>query len=332
MSRPTPRNAAGPTTVPHGTPPASPSHDMNKKRLGRGLAALLGPVEVTPKTVEIQPENPIKPQTEPTTGLLSIKCSGIIPNNYQPRQSFDDRTIDELSSSIAQSGLMQPVVVRRSSGGGYELVAGERRWRAAIKAGLESIPAIVRDLSDEDAAAWAVVENVQREDLNAIDKGWALRRMGERFGLTQEQIAERIGIERSSVANLVRLTELESEVADLVRTGGLQAGHAKVLLALPAGAGRVELAKRAAEEAWSVRQTEGAVKKWAAGVIRLPDPVPGQDAKRAVLADLERRLGQYLGTKVAIRPARGDKGSIELEYYGLDHFDGMLRRMGFDQA
>ena len=331
MTRPAPRTLNAQATVPHGTS-SNTTNEANKRRLGKGLAALLGPVEIAPKPVDTRPNTDATENNQTPSGLLTIKCSEIIPNKYQPRQTFDDRTIQELSASIAQTGLMQPVVVRRSSGGGYELVAGERRWRAAIKAGLESIPAILKELSDEEAAAWAVVENVQREDLNPIDKGWALRRMSERFGLTQEQIAVRIGIERPSVANLVRLTELETEIADLVRAGGLQAGHAKVLLALPAGAGRVELAKRAAEEAWSVRQTEGAVKKWAAGVIRLPDPTPSHDAKRAVLADLERRLGQYLGTKVSIRPSRGDKGSIELEYYGLDHFDGMLRRMGFDQA
>lgn len=297
-------------------------------RLGKGLSALITaqPQEVRPTVEKIEPKG--------SDRLVEIKINGIVPNRFQPRQVFNDSSLDELVDSVRKTGVMQPVIVRSSSDGSYELVAGERRWRAAMRAGLETIPAIVRALSDQETAEWAVVENVQREDLNAIDKGWALRRMAERFAMSHEQIASRLSMDRSSVANLIRLTELEQEIADLVVRGKFGSGHAKALLGIPPGETRLGLARVAAKEEWSVRQLEKHARNLAMeAASRIAKASETDDAKKAVLIDLERQLGQFLGTKVAIHASRkGDRGAIEIEYYGLDHFDGLLRRMGFDRT
>lgn len=310
------------------------------KRLGRGLSALLGgDSEPAP---EAAPE--VARVSTPTLGdkthspLIEVKSALLTPSASQPRQVFDEAGLESLASSIRQSGVMQPVIVRPSGGGShgpitYEIVAGERRWRAAQRAGLETIPALVRNLSDKEVAEWSVVENVQREDLNPIEKGRALRRLGEQFGMTQEQIAQRIGIERSSVANFIRLTELEPEIADLISQGKLGSGHGKALLAVTSGTDRVELARQAAGKSWTVRQLEAAARTRSATGLEGAGLHPTrQPEHEAVLIDLERRLAQYLGTKVKIRSSpKGDRGFVELEFYGLDHFDGLLRRMGFDQ-
>ncbi len=295
-------------------------------RLGKGLSALIGTGQEAQKR---------DTGAEQQDRLVEMKLSGIVPNRYQPRQVFDESSLGELVESVRRTGVMQPVIVRPVAGAvPFELVAGERRWRAAQIAGLSTIPALVRELSDQDAAEWAVIENVQREDLNAIDKGWALRKMAERFGMSQEEIAGRLSIDRSTVANLIRLTELEQEIADLVVRGKFGSGHAKALLGVPSGEHRIRLAKLAEKEGWSVRQLEKQVRESAIDASsRLAPSSDAHDAKRAVLIDLERQLGQYLGTKVQIRASRkGDRGTIEVEYYGLDHFDGLLRRMGFDRS
>lgn len=295
-------------------------------RLGRGLSSLIGTTTDVPRNEE---------RSGSGDRLVEMKLSGIVPNRYQPRQSFDESSLGELVASVRRTGVMQPVIVRPVPGAvPFELVAGERRWRAAQLAGLTTIPALVQKLSDQEAAEWAVVENVQREDLNAIDKGWALRKMAEQFGMSQEEIATRLSIDRSTVANLIRLTDLEAEIAELIVRGRFGSGHAKALLGVPAGEHRIRLAKLAEKEEWSVRQLEKQVREVAlAASAKLAPSHDPEDAKRAVLIDLERQLGQYLGTKVQIRASRrGDRGSIEVEYYGLDHFDGLMRKMGFDRA
>src|SRR5207248_2832206 len=163
-----------------------------------------------------------------------IAVTAIVPSRFQPRKVMDEGAIARLADSIKRSGLMQPVVVR-PAGGGYELIAGERRWRAAKLAGLVQIPALVREVGDEQAAEWGLVENVQREDLNAMERAWALRDLSQKFGLQQSELADRVGLDRSTVANLIRLTELEPEIADLIAKGKLSAGHGKALLMVPAG-------------------------------------------------------------------------------------------------
>jgi len=264
---------------------------------------------------------------------ISVDC--IVPSRFQPRKSIDDAALARLADSIKRSGLMQPVIVRliESSGGGlrkYELVAGERRWRAAQAAGLTHVPALVRELPDEDAAEWALVENVQREDLNPMERAWALKALGERFKLQQGELAERIGLERSTVANLIRLTELEPEIAAMLARSELSAGHGKALLAAPPGEARIRLAGQAAAQGMTVRALEQAAAQLG-GKPRKQGAVAagGGSAERlAALRDLERQIGQQLGTKVQISTdRRGTRGRLAIEFYGLDHFDGLLARL-----
>lgn len=310
----------------------SQSEPTSSRRLGKGLGALLGtsskPVQVEP--VVAQPSSSkgeIRSLGE--NGLLMIDLGKIETNKFQPRRKVSESSIAALADSVRRSGVMQPVVVRRTEAGAYELVAGERRWRAAQLAGLTTIPAVVRELSDADSAEWAVVENVQREDLNAMDRAWALRNLHDRFGRSHQEIAESVGMDRSSVVNLIRLTELEAEVASLVAEGQLSAGHGRALLGIDAGPRRVELAKRCASLGWSVRQCEQAVRATANAGNAVVAPA-AESSRVAVLSDLERRLGQFLGTKVKISTSRkGERGTILIEYYGLDHFDGLLNRIGF---
>ncbi|MEZ6235460.1 MAG: ParB/RepB/Spo0J family partition protein [Phycisphaerales bacterium] len=317
------------------------------RRLGRGLSSLIDvpavPVAVPASAPADQPATAISPVAEQSTpsptGVRFLDTGSISPSPFQPRRAMSERTLDELASSLRRSGLMQPIIVRERAVGEFELVAGERRWRAAQRAGLAAIPALVKKLSDEDAAEWALVENIQREDLNAMDKAWAFRSLGERFGLSHAEIAERVGLERSSVVNFIRLTDLEQEIAGLIAAGRLSGGHGKALLQAPAGAGRVVLAKRAAEENWSVRRTESesvaAAGKAADGAsAAVGGPRGAKAAERAahtaLLEDLERQLGEHLGTKVVISTkAGGKKGKIEIAFYDLDQFDGVMQRMGF---
>ncbi len=218
--------------------------------------------------------------------------------------------------------MMQPVLLRRR-GAGFELVAGERRWRAAQQAGLAQVPAIVRELTDEESAQFALVENVQREDLNPMERAFAFRALADRFGLTQAQIAERVGIDRSSVANLQRLLELEPEIQGMIERGEISGGHGKALLAAAPGRGRIELAARAAAEGWNVRRLEQAAKPRGGAT-------PAPASRLASVIDLEKQLGEHLGTKVSIRSDRtGKRGRIEVEFYGLDHFDGLMAKFGF---
>ncbi|MFA6045396.1 MAG: ParB/RepB/Spo0J family partition protein [Phycisphaerales bacterium] len=320
--------------------------DLKPRRLGRGLNSLLG----SPVAVDISDSSPVKPATgdlvngdhtpEAVTRSLSdvqsVRVDSVEPSPFQPRRVFDEAQLAGLAQSIRQSGVLQPILVRalpQRDGGGvrYELIAGERRWRAAKLAGLNSIPALVKQMNDEHAAELALVENVQREDLNAMERAWALRSLVDRFGLTQATLAERVGLERSSVANLLRLTELEGEITELIAGGKLGAGHGKALLAFGAGESRVKLARKAAAEELSVRALERLTSGTAqAETARHDKPGVniGDDPRLAVLSDLQRQIGQQLGTKVAIHADRkGKKGRIILEFYGLDHFDSLMNRL-----
>ncbi len=319
------------------------------RRLGRGLSSLMAldtPVRVDAAGPEaiIEAKPAIRPTQRTENGVLSddaglsdfqsIAVGEIGPSRFQPRKMMDEGTIARLAESIKRSGLMQPVIVRPVGGGRYELVAGERRWRAAQAAGLKAIPALVREMGDEQAAEWGLVENVQREDLNPMDRGWALRALSEKFGLVQAQLADRVGLERSTVANLVRLTELEPEIAELISKGSLGMGHGRALLGMPLGQQRIIMARNAAMYGYSVRKLEQEV-KYAPGAARAAAGIAAgvatdeMSARLAGLRDLERQIGQQLGTKVSISTDRGGKkGRVAIEFYGLDHFDGLLRKMG----
>ena len=312
-----------------------------QRRLGRGLSSLIDmpsvAIEVAAPPVKADVAAPGPGASGDGPSIRMVEVARIQPSPFQPRRDFNERSLDELAASITRSGLMQPVILR-AVGESFELVAGERRWRAAGRAGLTRIPAVVQVLSDSDAAEWAIVENVQRDDLNAMEKAWAFRSLGERFGLGHAEIAARVGLERSSVANLIRLTELEAEIASLISAGRLSGGHGKALLQAPAGPVRVVLAKRAAEEQWSVRRLESEAVGASRGVADASDAVAGGQSapgverrvRTAMVEDLERQLGEHLGSKVTITTrADGKKGKIEISFYDLDHFDDVMLRMGF---
>lgn len=321
------------------------------RKLGRGLSALLGtPVQIqAPSPAAIRPERlaaasrdavvetrqdsvPVKdPGSE---GIRSIAVAQIVPNRRQPRQDFDEAALDSLARSIKSAGLMQPVVVRPLDSG-FELVAGERRWRAAKRIGLETIPAVIRDVDEQGAAELALIENIQREDLNAMERAIALRRLADDFSLTHQEIADKVGLDRTSVTNLLRLADLDSATASLVRLNLISQGHAKALLAIADPVGRSKLAQQVADEGWSVRELERRIQQLqrSSGMQReasedhSPDEVTARDAN---VADLERQLAEYLGTKVAIQLGRKKgSGRLILDFYSLDQFDGLMQRMGF---
>lgn len=328
-----------------------------RRRLGKGLNGMIGgPVQLdhtqTPPQTDTQPTTPmpsspaenqapaavapanqsVAPEPQAPQGPATmLAVSGIIPNRSQPRKSFDQASLQSLASSIQSDGLMQPIVVRPASSGGstggrYELIAGERRWRAAKIAGLTQIPAIIREESDKSSAQLALIENIHREDLNAVERAEALAELASRFAMSHAEIAERLGMDRSSVANLIRLCDLEEEIRSLIAAGELGQGHGKALLAVPEGEQRVNLAIKAAREEWSVRQMEAEAKKLGKPTV---DASPEPARRSVVHADLERQLGDHLGTKVSIKTNKaGTKGKLVIDFYGIDHFEGLVKSLG----
>lgn len=348
----------------------NPKASTKPRRLGRGLAALIDdPVtvptvdssEASGSTRTTTPESdgqadtagpsagptakpdaassaePSLPADTPAAGVLELDIDSLEPNKYQPRRTFNEAALKELADSIKAQGLLQPVVVRpitspvdSSATPRYELIAGERRWRAATIAGMKAIPAIVREATDQAAAELALVENVQREDLNPIDRARALGRLINEFGMTQGQVGERVGLDRSSVANLVRLTELEPVLQDMIARGLLTGGHGKALLAAPAGEARIDLGERATRESWSVRATERAARDAVNGSAKPKAPKAGPADKSPELADLEAKLGEHLGTKVRVQlDASKTKGQLVVQFFDLDHFDGLMAKLGY---
>ncbi len=265
--------------------------------------------------------------------IRDLPVEQIVPNRRQPRTDFDDKSLRSLADSISQAGLMQPILVRPTATG-FELVAGERRWRAAKLLGLPVIPAIIRPLDDQRAAELALIENIQREDLNPMERAVALRRLATDFSMTHQQIADKVGLDRASVSNLLRLSDLDSQTAELVRAGKLSQGHAKALLAVSDIGARADLAARSIASEWSVRELERQVQqaqraKHAGG----KGEAAGADthsARTANVADLERQLAQHLGTKVSVQLGRKKgSGRLVLEFYSLDQFDGLMQKLGF---
>lgn len=340
------------------TTPASAVDSGKPRRLGRGLSALIG----QPIKVEIPPAGPStpSPQSSQAKGVPSVAAPAVAepapsatgarvamlpldaikPGRFQPRRVFDEAQLKELAASIASAGVVQPVVVRPvapSAAGAprYELIAGERRWRACGVAGVTAIPAVVQDISDEQAAEWSLIENLQRTDLTSMERAEAVANLCTRFSLSHQQAADKLGIDRSSVANMVRLLELEGPIRELLDEGKLTGGHGKALLAAPPGQARINLANIAANQGWSVRKLEQAAANALvpSGTTGASVSIPASDkamAKAAALRDLEKQLGEHMGTAVAIRASgSGKRGSIVLKFYDLDHFDGLMSKMGF---
>ncbi len=280
---------------------------MEKKALGKGLGALL-------------PSSTLSPPTEPTD-VQRIRIETIVPNRYQPRHTFPPDELAELAASIKESGVLQPIMVRRKGDGIYELISGERRWRASKEAGLETIPVVIRNCSDQESLLLALVENLQREDLNPMETARAYSRMMNEFGLTQDAIATKVGRDRSSVANFVRLIHLHPELQELVHEGTLTTGHAKALLGLSSPEDQLRIGKMVASGALSVRETEKLVESSLTGKKR-----QHKTSHSSPWADLEARLQKRLGTKVSIHP-HNQGGKIVIHYFSPEELDGVVETL-----
>ena len=283
-----------------------------KRKLNRGLDALLGS-ELTPTSGE-------RETTAADNELKQLPVEFLQRGKYQPRRDFDQEALQELADSIKAQGVMQPIIVRQVGNQRYEIVAGERRWRACQLAGLADIPALIRNISDEAAIAMALIENIQRENLNPIEEAMALRRLQSEFSLSQQEVATAVGKSRSVVANLLRLLSLESEVLEHLQSGALDTGHAKVLLALE-GIQQTKAAKQVIDGRLSVRQTEALVK----ALLQTADSV-AEVVVDPNIARLSRELSEMLGTQVSIDDKKG-RGKIVIQYPSLDVLDGILRKI-----
>jgi len=287
-----------------------------QRRLGRGLESLLGtPAEETSSTRPLP--------TLPTPHEVPIEQ--IRPNPFQPRAGFPERDMTDLVESIRQVGVLQPLLVRRSADG-YELIAGERRLRAARAVGLATVPIIERDTPDDEMLTLALVENLQRADLNPIEKAKGFRRLIERFALTQEEAAKRIGKDRSTIANFIRLLDLPEAVQHVVARGGISMGHARALLALPHPSAQQALALRIENEGLSVRETERLVAKLRAP-SRTSAAKPAPITRDPHIRDLQDRMREKLGTKVTI-DYRAGQGKITVRFYSDDDLQRILECLG----
>ncbi|MBR5471780.1 MAG: ParB/RepB/Spo0J family partition protein [Oscillibacter sp.] len=279
--------------------------------LGRGLGALLG-------------EDVLKPESSGTT---YVPITSVENNSAQPRKVFDDAALGQLAESIAQHGIIQPLTVRKLNSGYYQIIAGERRWRAARLAGLSEVPVIVIEADDRKAAELAMIENLQREDLNPIEEAAGFRTLISQYHMTQEEAASRVGKSRSAVTNALRLLELESAVQKLVQEGTLSAGHARALVVLPAAL-QVRAADAIVAGGLSVRQTEALVKRLSAGEKPEKEkPADQVDYTAEAQKDLSSRLGR--GVKIV---SGRKKGRIELEYYGVDDLNDLLDALALLQV
>jgi len=285
-----------------------------KARMGRGLDALLS------SSAQASGRERAPAAAESDGELRTIPVDLIQRGKYQPRRDIEPESLQELADSIKAQGLMQPIVIRPISDKRYEIIAGERRWRAAQLAGLGEIPALVRDVTDEATIAMALIENIQREDLNPIEEAVALQRLQQEFDLTQQEVAEAVGKSRSTVANLLRLMSLEPEVRTLLEHGDLDMGHARCLLSL-AGATQCQAARQVSARGLSVRQAEALVRRLLAEAERGPAEKPALDPN---IRRLQDDLSERLGTRVQIQHGKGGKGKLVLSYGSLEELDGIL--------
>ena len=281
---------------------------MQKQALGKGLGALIPDL------------SSLGDKERRALGISEIELDKIIPNEYQPRKVFDDEKLKELAASIREQGVIQPIIVHRSAGGGHQLIAGERRWRAARLAGLKTIPALVKEATKRELMEMALIENIQREDLNALEAAEAYKRLQDEFKLTQEDLAKRVGKERSTVTNFLRLLSLPKEVKQDLASGSLSMGHAKALLSLERVRDQIAAASAIVKKGLSVREAETLAARF---------KNPGKQKKERVSTDLkplEEKLKKALGTKVSI-DAKAKGGRIVIEYYSNDELDRILDKI-----
>ncbi|MCU0754010.1 MAG: ParB/RepB/Spo0J family partition protein [Xanthomonadales bacterium] len=287
---------------------------MSKARrgLGRGLDALLGGDELAGAAPD---------SIEAGERVRTLPIEQIVPGRYQPRSSMDPQKLAELADSIRAHGVVQPVLVRAIGSERYELIAGERRWRAAQLAGMREIPSLVRVVADKASVAMALVENIQREDLSPLEEAQALRQLIDEFGMTHSDAAEAVGRSRAAVSNLLRLLELAAEVRKLLDQRLLEMGHGRALLALPE-AEQIRLARLAVEQQWSVRDTEEAVRR----ALAPPSAKPSERAKHPDVVRLEQDLAERLGAPVRIDHRNG-RGKLVVAFHSLDALDGILAKI-----
>jgi ParB family chromosome partitioning protein len=278
---------------------------MKAKGLGRGLDALLGGGS----------------DERPREALLTLPIARIRPGRYQPRTKMDQQALAELAASIRSQGLMQPLLVRPVDRDRYELIAGERRWRAAQMAGLDEVPALVREVPDDAALAMALIENIQRENLNPMEEAAGVQRLVDEFKMTHEQAADAVGRSRSATTNLLRLLKLARPVQEMLMEGALEMGHARALLALD-GARQIETGKRIAAKGLSVRETEALVQQLLRGGAAARRKTRDRD-----LARLEEEVSSRLGTTVEIRAGKKGSGKVLVHYSSLEHLDELLKKL-----
>ncbi len=334
--------------------------EQKKARLGRGLGSLLGgpppsasaPVEA-PKstntvaeklqnTKALTPVNSEKPAVAPITAttapqpannvapesrIWKIAVEKLHPNEFQPRQKFNKDTLKELSNSIKDKGILQPIIARRHASGALEIISGERRWRAAQMAGLQEVPVIIRTVNDQDSLELAIIENIQREDLNPIDEAEAYHRLAQEFKLTQQQIAEKVGKERATIANSLRLLLLADPVRDMLVNHEISVGHCKVLLSIENPKTQTEIAKKAQKDQLSVRALEKLVAKIQKGLsLDEEESDPKEDLKKKMVLSVSEDLQKILGTKVSIDYSEG-KGKLALAFYSDDEFNNITEKL-----
>lgn len=279
------------------------------KGLGRGLDALL---------VSSVEEGAFSDR------LTTLAVADIRPGRYQPRVQMDDEALEDLAQSIREQGVIQPIIVRESGLDKYEIIAGERRWRASQLAGLTQIPAVIKTISDETALAMGLIENIQRQNLNPIEEAEGLKRLVDEFGMTHETVAKSVGRSRSSISNSLRLLSLPLEVKDLIFNKQIEMGHARALLSLPVLV-QLDLAHKAAKLGWSVREVE---KRAQLALLEKTTPVAAPKRVDPDLAILREQLSQTLGVTVDIKSNQKQKGKMVLHFDNLDEFDGLLQKLG----
>ncbi len=285
---------------------------MKGPRLGRGIDALLG------GSVEDVAEN-----RNDQDNLRHIAVDLLQRGKYQPRTHMDKVALEELAESIKQQGVVQPIVVRPIGEGRYEIVAGERRWRASQLAGLDKVPALIRDIPDEAAIAVSLIENIQRENLNPVEEAVALQRLADEFELTHEQVATHVGRSRAAVSNLLRLLNLNSDVREMVEKSELDMGHGRALLSLE-GAQQSTIAREIRSKGLSVREAEALVRRTLSSPGKASRGKTGIDADTA---DLQRDLSDRLGAKVSLSHSKSGKGKLVIQYNSLDELDGILQKI-----
>lgn len=325
----------------------------SKKRLGRGLDSLMGMARPAPLAKSaVEPESGAIPQPPSddsgppagsryippplpggeTSELQMVHVNDLAPNPGQPRTRFEPKAIQSLGASLKRSGMMQPIVAVRR-GERYEIVAGERRWRAAQEVGIEEVPVLVRELGAQEIAELALIENIQREELNPMERAQGFAALAESFGMTHEQIAQVVGLNRSTVSNHLRLLDLDAPIQMLLRHGQLDMGHGRALLGESNAIRRRQMAEKCAREGWSVRRLESMIHS-GAGAVSNGQSKPSESGSRAALAaqDLASKLTEHLGARSTIRMRKsGDSGSLTIDFSSLDRLDEICQKLGYSK-